>query len=367
MPAESLTTRRLGRATLARQLLLARRSISPSRAIERLAGLQAQQAQPPFLGLWSRVAGFRREALHRLLHRRKVVRAPLMRHTLHLVTARDYRALRGPLQPVLTRALASALRKRAAGIDVPRLTRDARVFLDDAPRTFQELRAHLAPLHPAHDDRALGYAVRSHLPVVQVPTDSRWAFPASAAFAAAATYLDAELDITDERPHDIVRRYLAAFGPATAADVQTWSGLTGVRAVLEELRPALRVLRDDRDRELFDVPRAPLPEADVPAPARLLPAYDNLVLAHADRSRLMDDGVSARICTKNLRVLPTFLVDGRVAGTWRTERARRTARLVLEPFDGVSTRARRALTAEAEALLGFAEEDAETFEVSYSA
>lgn len=366
MASSTLTARQLGRATLARQLLLERHAITPLKAIERLAGMQAQQAQPPFLGLWSRLAEFRRATLHRLLHRRKVVRAPLMRHTLHLVSARDYVALRGPVQPALTRALTSALRKRAAGLDLPRLTADARAFLDAEPRTFQQLRAHLAGLHGDHDDRALGYAARSHLPVVQVPTDARWAFPPSAAFAAAATFLGTELPLADQRPQALVRRYLAAFGPATAADVQTWSGLTGLRATLEELRPKLRVLRDERDRELFDLPRAPLPAANTAAPARFLPAFDNLVLAHADRSRLMDEGVSARICTKNLRVLPTILVDGRVAGTWETERSRKRARLVIAPFDSLPAKARRDLEREGQALLRFAEEDAEAFEVSYT-
>lgn len=365
MATKPLTLRALGRATLARQLLLERAKLRTAPALERLYGLQAQAARPPFLALWSRVEGFRREDLLEAIAARKVVRATLMRATLHLVTARDYLGLRGPLSPALEGAMRSVLRARADGLDLPAVLAEARAFFAGEPATFEAARDHLAARFPGADVRAMGYAVRTHLALVQVPTDDPWGFPPSPAFALAEAWLGQPVP-EGGSPAELVRRYLAAYGPATAADVAAWSGLTGVRGVLDELLPTLRVLRDEEGRQLLDLPRAPRPDEDAPAPPRLLPEFDSLVLAHADRRRLIDDEHRAAVVTKNLQVRATFLVDGRVAGTWKLERKARGATLTLEPFAALSKPARKALEAEADRLLAFAEPEAKTRAVRFA-
>jgi Winged helix DNA-binding domain len=358
--ADTLTRRQLNRATLARQLLLARARVSAVQAVERLCGMQAQEAKPPFVGLWTRVEGFRREDLHAALHEREVVRAMLMRATLHLASARDYRALRMVLQPAMTQAM-RVLRERAAGLELEKLLPAARRLLGQEPRTFTELRALLQKEFPHVDERALGYAVRTQLPLVMVPTGDRWAFPSVADFTPAETWLDAPIP-DDRAPAALALRYLTAFGPATAADLQTWSGLTGTGRVMAALRPRLRVFRDERGRELFDAPEAPRPHEDEAAPARFLPEFDNLVLAHADRTRVLADEHRGLVVTRNLRVRPTFLVDGFVRGTWEVRRTRGAATLRLAPFQALPRRAAGELAEEGEALLRFAE-DADSFDI----
>jgi hypothetical protein len=359
-----LTREALNRATLARQMLLAREKTTVLRAVERLAGLQAQLARPPFIGLWSRVQGFRAEDLARLVHQRKVVRGTLMRGTLHLVTAKDYLELRPALQPLLSEAFTGVLKERAARIDLEGVTRTARACLDEQPRTFEELRAVLAKAWPGLDERALGYAVRMHLPLVQTPTDTRWGWPGAACFAVAESWLGRPL--RKGGAATLVLRYLGAFGPATVRDAQAWSGMRSLSDAFEALRPKLKVFRDEKGRELFDLPKAPRPPAATPAPVRFLPDYDNLVLGHADRTRVVPDAHRARLATKNLQVPATFLVDGLVAGSWKIERARSAAALVLTAFEPLPRKARAELTAEGTALVRFVESDATTAEVRFS-
>ncbi|HEY3615032.1 MAG TPA: winged helix DNA-binding domain-containing protein [Gaiellales bacterium] len=334
-------------------------------ALERLAGLQAQEPKPPFTGLWSRLAAFRRDDLTDALGARSVVRATLMRGTLHLLAAGDYASFRPALQPVMERAL-KVLGERAEGLDLTLVLPAARALLAERPYGFDELRGVLQERFPEVNDRALGYAVRTHLPLVMVPVaDARWGFPSVAGFTLAEPWLGGRPIAERGPPEQLVLRYLAAFGPASAADAQTWSGLQGLAPVFEELRPQLRVFRGERGRrELFDLPDAPRPGEDVPAPARFLPEFDNLVLAHGDRSRLLADEHRGLIVTKNLRVRATFLWDGMVAGTWEVKRARGVATLTASPFAALPARAVKALTAEAEALLRFAEDDAKDWAVA---
>ena len=287
MGTETLTLRAINRATLARQMLLAREPVSTVDAIESLLGLQAQEPKPPFTALWSRLAGFEREALRSALQAREVVRATLMRGTLHLMTGRDYAAFRAPLQPVLDQGF-RMLGDRAEGLDTEAVLPVAEALLQAEPRTFNELRALLLAEFPDVNERALGFAVRMLVPLVMVPTSDPLGFPSVARFTLAEPWLGTPLSDAPE-PGPLVRRYLAAFGPATAADVQTWSGLQGIAAVIAELRPGLRVFRDERGRELFDIPDAPRPGEDVEAPPRFLPEFDSLVLAHADRTRIVAD------------------------------------------------------------------------------
>ncbi|MGH8938857.1 MAG: winged helix DNA-binding domain-containing protein, partial [Actinomycetes bacterium] len=188
---------------------------------------------------------------------------------------------------------------------------------------------------------------------------------AKADFTLADAWL--EKPLADPDPEALVLRYLAAFGPAAAADFQTWGALKGAKGVLEGLRDRLEVFEDERGRELFDLPDAPRPDANAPAPPRFLPEFDNLVLSHSDRTRVLADEHRPAVVTKNLRVRATFLWDGFVAGTWKVERKRTKATLLLTPFEKLPKRAVAELAEEGEALLAFVEEDAPTYDVKVDA
>jgi hypothetical protein len=363
--SDVLTNRALNRATLARQMLLKREKITVVRAVERLAGLQAQLARPPFIGLWSRLQAFRPEHLQRAATDRKVVRATLMRGTLHLVSTKDYLVLRPVLQPMLSASMEGVLGDRTRGFDLGALKAATRACLAERPGTFEEIRAALRKSWPEADERAMGYTVRMHLPLVQVPTDTRWGWPSAAAFAVADSWIGARVGEEGD-PRDLVLRYLAAFGPASVRDAETWSYLKGLGPAFEALRPKLRVFHDERGRELFDLPKAPRPPEKTPAPVRFLPDYDNLLLSHADRKRVIADAHRPRVATANLRLPPTFLVDGFAAGTWSLARARATASLRLEPFEPIPRPSRAALVEEGEALARFLEPEASKFEVRFA-
>ncbi|MEO8505660.1 MAG: winged helix DNA-binding domain-containing protein [Acidobacteriota bacterium] len=358
-PAQNsiLSLRALNRATLARQLLLERSKLRVTPAVEHLVGLQAQLARPPFLGLWTRLAKFKRDDLREVIARRELVRVTGIRGTLHLMSARDYIALRGALQPALDRGL-QVLGARADGLNLPAVERTARAFFHAAPATFDAFRKHLEIRHPGGDERAMAYAVRTRVPLVQVPTEAEWSYPAAAAFALAEDWLEQKVSSAAAPPNELIRRYLAAFGPATAADAQAWSALQGLRSTFEAMRDELVTFRDERKRELFDLPGAPRPDEDTDAPVRFLPEFDNFVLAHQDRSRLIDEPHRSRVVTKNLQVRATFLVDGRVAGIWTAERKKAVATLVLEPFAALPKKAVRAVEEEGDGALQFLEGDA---------
>ena len=356
MPTFSL--RAQNRATLARQLLLERSPLAPLAAIEQLAGLQAQVPRPPFVGLWSRLKSFDRKELVTLLATKKVIRATLLRGTLHLFSAKDFLAHRGALQPMLAKGAASVLGDRGEGIDLPRLLAKARALLEVGPATFDDLRDRLVEAFPSWNDRAMGYLTRCHLPLVQVPEEGEpWAFPQAARFGLADAWLGKRC--APEAPPDaLVLRYLAAFGPATPADAQAWSGLQGLREVFERLRPKLVTFRDEGKRELFDLPDAPRPDEGTLAPVRFVPDFDNLVLAHQDRRRVLADAHRGSVVTKNLLVRATVLVDGWVAGIWKVERKKAAATVMIESFAKITKKDRAALEEEGERLLGFVEPDA---------
>jgi hypothetical protein len=363
--ADTLSLRQLNRATLARQMLLAREKIAPLRAIERLVAMQAQWPRPPFVGLWSRLQGFERNQLTSLLTERKAVRATFLRGTLHVTTAKDYESLRPALQPMLQAGMLKILKERAAALDLDDLMGKVRKILAKGPRTFEELRDGFLRADPQADERAMGYAVRMTLPLVQVPlgADAAWAFTTQTSFALADEWLGRPLpQDVPARPDELVLRYLAGYGPASVADVQAWSGVQGLRATLETLRPKLRVFRDPEGRELFDLPGAPRPDGDLPAPVRLIPEYDNAVATRAD-ARLVARAHRPRVFLSALRIAATVLVDGFVAGTWRLERKKSTATLTIEPFAPFSPSTRKDVNAEAEALARFAEPDAGAIDV----
>jgi hypothetical protein len=361
---DTLTLRQLNRATLARQLLLARERVAPVEAVVRLGGLQAQEPKPAFAALWTRLDGFERSQLHDALTQRSVVRGTMMRATLHLTSAADYAALRAALQPMLTGAMSGILRQRG-DVDLDRVLPVARELLEERPRTFNDLRAELSERFPEFEHRALGYAVRMQLPLLMVPSDDRWSFPSDACFALAENWIEEPLAGADLPA--LVRRHLAAFGPASAADIQTWSGLKGLKAVLDGMTDELVAFTQTTSssgtgthgrRTLYDLPDAPRPDEDAPAPPRLLPEFDSLLLAHQDRTRVIEDDRRKALATKNLRVQATFLVDGFVAGSWAVERKREAATLTLSAFERLAKPVKEELAAEAEALLRFLDDGA---------
>ncbi|GAA2148765.1 winged helix DNA-binding domain-containing protein [Kitasatospora kazusensis] len=314
-----------------------------------LVGLQAQAVpEPPYFGLWSRLDGFRPEALTELIERRRVVRVALQRGTIHLVTAADCRTLRPLVQPVLDRALRGAYGKRLAGLDPAEVAARGRGLVEAEPRTFQQLGQLLGPAYPDRDPAALAQAVRAGLALVQVPPRGLWGRSGPAAHTTAEHWLGQPLDPAPSLAA-MVRRYLTAFGPATAADVQKWCGLTGLGPVLAGLAPELVLLRDEQGRTLYDLTDAPRPGEDVPAPVRLLAPFDNLLLSHADRSRVLPEEYRTRVMTQNGIVLGTLLVDGLVAGVWRIE----AGTLRVRPFAPLRSSELAATEEEGALLLDF--------------
>jgi Winged helix DNA-binding domain len=364
-----LTLRELNRATLERQMLVRRQKLPAAEAIEHLVGLQAQAPNPPYVGLWTRLEGFHPDELARLITDRRAVRIALMRNTIHLVTARDCLKLRPLVQPVFDRALYANRTHRAGidGMDVEAVVAAGRALLEERPRTAKELGELLQERWPNRDPSSLARAIRHLVPLVQVPPRGIWGKSGQATHTTAAAWLGRPLD-PDPSLDELVVRYLAAFGPATVRDVQTWSGLARLGEVTDRLRPHLRTFRDERGKELFDLPDAPRPDPDTPAPPRFLPEFDNLILSHADRTRIIANDFRKEIASKNGMVPATVLVDGFVRGTWKTERTRGKVTLVIEPFEPLSKEDCDALAEEGEQLVRFVAEPegAETFKVRFA-
>jgi len=362
MSNQVMTVRSLNRATLARQLLLAREPVSAVEAIERLVGLQAQDSAAPFIGLWTRLSGFTRAQLAQALLDKTVVKATTMRATLHLLSATDYLHFRTTLQPMLTQAADSIVKQRDGAIDLAAILDAARQFLAESPRSMAAISEMLTAAYPDVDIGSMRYSVRLHLPLVQVPTAVAWSFPGNPEFTLAEPWLGqpvaAQTDLAG-----LIRRYLAAFGPATVTDLQTWSGFPKLKAEVEQLRPTLVTFRDETKRELFDLPDAPRPDEAVAVPVRFLPPFDNLLLAHDKRTRIVAEAHRKRVYLPGLRVAATFLVDGFVRGTWQIKRVKSEATLHVEPFAPLDAADRAALLEEAEQLVRFCEPDAKNYHV----
>ena len=309
----------LNRATLARQLLLDRAALAPLDAVRHLVGLQSQVPHNPYTALWSRVAGFRPETLSVALEQRETVRLGVMRGTIHLLTAADSLVLRPATQPVFEGQLwrHRDFSPQLRGVDLDPVIEAGRLTLEE-PRTGTELRAFLAARFPMLDAAALAYACQMRLALVQVPPRGLWRKSAQARWTTAEAWLDRPLEPAPSL-EDVVLRYLAAFGPASVADVTTWCRLTRLRAVVERLRSQLVTVRDERGRELFDLPAAPRPDPDTPAPVRFLPEYDNVLLSHDDRSRFVaapDRAVLGPVWSVGWG---SVLHDGLVRAIWRAE------------------------------------------------
>jgi hypothetical protein len=349
----TLTRRELNRSLLARQLLLERKRLSVPKAIERVGALQAQWPPAPYVALWSRVEGFRREQLMRAVERRTVIRANLMRMTLHHVSAADYLAFAGVFREHRGAWLERELGRYDVEADLERLAEDLRALAADEPRTRPQLLELLKLPKLVVTERApwlTWYAISARAGLVFAPSASVWRNNTQGArLVPVSAWLGREGSSGTAAVAQLVRRYLAAFGPATRADVSQWTGLT--RAVLDPgiETLTLRRFRDEAGRELLDLPRAPLPPADTPAPVRLLPHWDSSLLAHDDRTRILPEEHRRTVIRRNGDVLPTFLVDGVVAGLWRLE----GRRVELEPFGRLPRSVERELRAEAGRLEQF--------------
>jgi len=359
----TLDARALGRATLARQHLLERApaGLGVVDLVERVGGLQAQEPASPSIALWTRRQAFAADELDAAIASRQIVKGTLMRTTLHVVSSADHRLLRPAVAPTTSRI------RRQDRHDPPDDATLARLLAVTAewtavPTSVTELRLHLAPLWPERDPDEVVWWARRSAPLVHAPDPTAaWSFGRRPRLVDSTAWLGgtSPVDIAASLEH-LVRRYLGAFGPATAADLAAWSGVA-----VGTLRPAIAALEardavwhghDDRGRTLLDLPDAPRPDADVPAPPRLLPMWDSLLLAHADRTRVIDDADRAVVIARNGDTLATFLVDGRVAGLWWAETGPggRT-HIAIEPFRPIPASAMTALRDEAEALAAFVE------------
>jgi hypothetical protein len=353
---DSLTRRALNRALLARQLLLERHSLPAEQAIEHLVGMQAQVPADPYVGLWTRLATFGTDDLGVLLEQRRAVRATTMlRTTIHLFSARDALSVRAVLQPVAERQFGYGQFARALrGVPIDEVVAEGRRLLAEEPLTMAELGRRLARSWPDRDPGPLSYAVRYLVPLVQIPPRGIWGRSGQAISALTEQWLE-RVPAATLTIDQLVVRYLVAFGPATAADIQTWSWLTGIRSVLERLRPQLRTFRDEAGRELFDVPDGLLPDPATPAPVRFLPEYDNIQLSHADRSRILVAEHRGQPFMKGF-----ILVDGFASATWQVTREGKAATLQVHLYKPISRPDRAELRDEGARLLTFMHPTAST-------
>jgi Winged helix DNA-binding domain len=318
-------------------------------AVERLVALHSQVPRDSYVALWSRIEPFRAETLSDALEERRAVRMTLLRGTLHLVTRRDAIGLRALVQPAIERVIfsSSPLRKVFGSTDMDELLTALRGWLEERPRKRSELVKEIAARWPKVEADMLGYAMYA-LPTVQVTPRGLWRRSGGSAFTTMEAWLGASPDPAADL-ETLVTRYLAVFGPATPADFQYWSGIPGPTEVFERLRPRLRAVRDEDGRELFDLPRGPLPDPDVPAPVRFLPEYDNVVIGHKDRTRIVAEGIPRWTEVG----WGSVLVDGSGAARWRLFETKQDAALRIEPFRRLTRQERADTRAEAERLAAF--------------
>jgi hypothetical protein len=366
MTAPVLGRRALNRALLERQMLLRRAALPAETAIERLVGMQAQNPFDPYTALWSRLDDFHANELSGLIEGRRVVRATsMMRTTIHLMTADDWLALRPVLQVVSERGFTtgSPFGRQLQGIDVDEVVRVGRALIDERPRTAAALRKLLHERWPDHDPDSLGYAIRYLVPLVQMPPRALWGKGGLPVLATPETWLGRSVG-RDTAPDEMILRYLAAFGPASVMDIQAWCWLTRLGAVVERLRPRLRTFRDERGRELFDVPDSVLPDPDTVAPVRFLPTFDNVLLSHKDRGRILGEQDGWSVGPNQFDDAfrgGSVLVDGFVRAGWRVEREKGPngrATLVVVPVVALTRPEETAVADEAERLLAFLAADA---------
>ncbi|MEU4197762.1 winged helix DNA-binding domain-containing protein [Kribbella sp. NPDC026611] len=357
MPKLSLQA--LNRATLDRQWLLDRHDATALEAIEHLVGMQAQSPQAPYVGLWTRLTNFDPNDLVRLLEDRVAVRGSMMRATIHLVSSRDFLSFRPLLQPRLEREVYQNMtygRHRLEGLDMNAVLAAGVARLTEGPATASQLRDHLSALWPDRDPAALAHAVRCLLPTIQTPPRGLWKQSGNAAISTADLWLNTSVTATPS-PDDLVLRYLAAYGPATIADAQNWSGLTRLNEVFDRLD--LRTYTDaESGRTLYDLPHLTLPPEDTPAPTRFLPEYDNLLLSHADRTRWQSPQPRQSLPLNTLLTKGTLLHNATPTALWtHPKQTNKTATLEITPFIKLTPKAWQLIEAEAHNLLAFTSPD----------
>ncbi|MGW2841172.1 winged helix DNA-binding domain-containing protein [Streptomyces sp. NPDC001493] len=343
-----LSARVLNRATLHRQLLLERSEMSPKDAVAHLVGLQAQNTRPPYFQLFSRLADFDPADLSALMESREVVRIVTLRSTIHTHTADDALTVRPLVQPARDREL-KLFRQGLTGVDLDRLKEISRELVEERPRTVKELRTALLAEWPDADPLALTVAARCALPLAQTTPRGLWERSGQVTLTTLEHWLGRSAQAATE-PDTLVLRYLAAFGPASVKDLQSWAGLTRMREVFDRLRPQLVTFRDENGVELFDLPDAPRPDPDLPAPPRFLPEFDNVLLGHADRTRVVPAVFSGRNGKGN-QAYGTVLVDGFLAAIWRLDRTDDTATATVQPLGRLGRADREAVAEEAVRLL----------------
>ncbi|HSJ83075.1 MAG TPA: winged helix DNA-binding domain-containing protein [Acidimicrobiia bacterium] len=356
---DRISRRALNRTTLGRQLLLERSSRPAAEVVELLVGMQAQNPNDPYYALWSRVEGFDPENLSGMIERREAVRGALMRGTIHLATTPDFVVLRPQLQATLASVLGSTVyAKDSRDIDRDALLDLGRSLLEERPMTRAELAPILEARWPGVPGASLAQVVTYLLPVIQVPPRGLWGQTGPAAWTTIEASAGVELPLSTAVERTVIR-YLAAFGPASVADMRIWSRLGGLRPVIEKMRGRLRVLGDDNGAELFDLPDALILDEDTPAPPRFLPEYDNVLLGHADRSRFFIHGVIPPGWAGNL------LVDGMYSGWWKPVTSQGPVRIELGFLRRLPDSDLDAVGEEARRLLRFAHADSDVGEVVF--
>ena len=350
-PDRVLSRRDLNRALLARQLLLERHPLTAVEAVDRLGGLQAQSTASPYLSLWTRLEGFQRDELTEALTRRRLVKALLQRGTLHVATPRQYWTIMAVRRRLAASLWPPSYEARLPAARIERIAELVLAELDGRELTLKEVQRLLEPHARAGvPPTFLWRRVQGHSYVVHVPPSGIWGYGGRGVYTAAAGKVRGAPPEPVAAFDRLVRAYLAAYGPATKQDVGQWAGVPRLTPIAESLeRLTVRTFRGEDGKVLYDLPRVALPDPETPAPPRLVPRFDNLVLSHADRSRILGEIPPSRIVTKNGLVHATILVDGFVVGTWQLERGR----VRLEPFRTLDAAVKRALKDEAERLEAF--------------
>ncbi|MGH8875753.1 MAG: winged helix DNA-binding domain-containing protein [Stackebrandtia sp.] len=362
----TIDRRTLNRTRLRRQWLTEPREATPVRAMEHLVGLQAQLGDPPYYQLWSRLANFTVDDLSASLLDKSAVRVALMRGTIHLVSARDCLALRPVLQASMDKTLfnGSQYGKRVTGVDLADLIAEGRRLLAAAPLSNDVLASGLAERFPGYAGTDLAYVLRCAMPLIQVPPRGVWGEGGALTYASTSQWLGAEPAATPD-VDDVIRRYLAAFGPATIQDFQVWAGLTQTKPAFERLRDRLVVHHDADGRELFDLPELELADPDEPLAPVVLGPFDNILLSHRDREFVISKAAQKRVFTQNGIVKGTILIDGFVAASWKPVLKKKSARIEIEPFETLNSKVRQSIASRARRLLDFAAPDADSHAVEF--
>ncbi len=360
MAETRLTLRQLNRSLLARQMLLDRQNMPPVAATEHLIALQSQIPNPPYIGLWTRLRRFERGQLTALLESREIVRAPWIRSTLHLVSAADHQRFQSVIQPALLRGLRSFFGARGADLDIERLLSIAKPFLESNQPSIGALRERLQEHEPKLNKEAMAYAVRSYLPLVQIPPSGTWGA------GTRATYTTADSWLGRANPSDLpslFRRYLAAYGPADVMDFQTWTGMTRLKSQLASTLGDLMVYQSENGRDMYDLPELTIAAPDSIAPLRFIPEYDNMLIAHRDRSRILPDEHRKKVFLSAGRVIGTVLIDGFVGATWNVKKDKSSVTLNVKLFEAQPNDCLREIQEEGDRLLRFFDDKASSHAV----